>query len=612
MNGIASRAGRRAACLLLALALAAGLLCGCAAGRSRTPPTAQSMPEATAPQNPGSGTNEWFASFTRELFVNSLQANGLTLNYTLADPDAWGISRQIEEPLGVFSPEGWLEDQRAIREELDWLRGFDRDTLSPDQKLTWDVLEYYLMRQDEYGGMELHDDPLGSAYGVHTSLPVTLAEFRFGCAGDIELYLALLEDFPRCFDEVALFEEYRAKAGYFMGDEQLNALLAFCREDAGEAVGALLRESFAYRLAQLDWLEPDYAAAYTRRSEELIEGSVLAAYRQLADRLEPLRGSGPERPGLGQLPRAEEYFAWLLRDQVGIDCSYSEVSDRLTARMDELLEEMGELTALDPTLPDAYYAWTGPDMTPEEILADLRQKSAEEFPLPRQAECTVKEVIPALREYLSPAFYLVPPLDSPEQNVIYLNPAQLGSGAVLYTTLAHEGYPGHLCQSVLAAENGLDPVRSLLTWRGYSEGWASYVEFQYAYAWALPDNALLARYAAAADELGLLLMAQIDQKINAYHFANEKQIASVMSRYGFDPERAGEVIQLVVEAPGDYLCYAMGELEFLRLRQKAEEALGDGFDPVAFHTVLLEGGEMPFPLLEARLDAWLAAQQAAK
>lgn len=611
MNGIASRAGRRAVCLLLALALAAGLLCGCAAGRGRTPPAAQSMPEAAAPQSPGSGTNEWFASFTRELFVNSLQADGLTLNYTLADPDAWGISRQIEEPLGTYSPESWLEDQRAIRDELDWLRGFDRDTLSPDQKLTWDVLEYYLLRQDEYGGLELHGDLLGSAYGLHTSLPITLAEFRFGCEEDLELYLALLGDFPRCFDEVALFEEYRARAGYFMGDEQLDELLTFCREDAGEAVGALLRQSFADRLAQLDWLTAEDADAYTRRSEELIEGLVLAAYRQLADRLEPLRGSGPERPGLGQLPRAGDYYALLLRDLVGVDLDANAALERVSGRLDELYQLCETLLQQDPTLWDRYLAWTGPDMAPEEILAELRQKSAEEFPLPRQAQYQVKEVSPALQDYLSPAFYLVPPIDSPEENVIYINPAQLGAGASLYTTLAHEGYPGHLCQSVLAAEAGLDPVRSLLGCRGYSEGWASYVEFQYAYTWALPNDEPLARFAAAMDEQGLMLMARIDLAVNAFA-AGEEEVRGLLEQYGYNPDNAPRMIRLTAGDPCDYLCYALGELEFLRLRQKAGQALGGRFDPIAFHTVLLEGGEMPFPLLEARLDAWLAAQQAAE
>lgn len=607
---------QRALCLLLGLALALCLLAGC---NGSDPGSFDSPPAASSGEGGGRRTHKTqgdpvFAAFTREIFVSSVGSNGLTLNYSLVDPDAFNISRDIPDPLGYYSPETWLEDQQAVKEELNWLYGYDRESLSPAMQLTWDVLEYYLLRQDEYAGLELHTEPLGALTGEHINLPILLAEFRFSCEEDIELYLSMLEDFPRYFDELALFEEYRAKAGYFMGDEQLDELLTFCRTDAHAAVGGLLQQSLAARFAGLDWLDPDAAAEYTARSDTLIREAVLPAYAALADRLEPLRGTGPEKPGANWLPRAKDHFAFLMRDQVGLDLSADDAVDkvfkRITKRLDELLALTEQLLEEDPSLEDAYYAWTGPDMTPEEMLADLRQKSAAEFPLPLGAECVVREVSPALREYLSPAFYLTPPLDSPEQNVIYINPAQLGTGASLYTTLAHEGYPGHLCQSVLAAEAGLDPVRSLLTWRGYSEGWASYVEFQYAYRWALPDNEPLAQFASAMDEMSLMLMARIDLLINAVSTGNETAAARLMSQYGFDPGMAHEAVQLVAEDPGSYLCYALGELEFLRLRKRAEAALGDAFEPVAFHRVLLEGGELPFPLLEARLDAWLAEQAA--
>lgn len=617
---------RRALCLLLALALALCLLAGCSSSVSPDSQPAASSGSSSGGEAPASGGGRRthktqgdavFAAFTREIFVSSLGSNGLTLNYSLIDPDAFGISRDIPDPLGYYSPETWLEDQQAVREELDWLHGYDRESLSPDMQLTWDVLEYYLLRQNEYAGLELHTEPLGALTGEHTSLPILLAEFRFSCEEDIGLYLSMLEDFPRYFDELALFEEYRAKAGYFMGDEQLDELLQFCRADADAAVGGMLRQSLADRFAGLDWLSPADAAEYTAKSDALIREAVLPAYAALADRLEPLRGSGPDDPGAGKLPRAKDYFTFLMWDQVGLDLSTmpsrsaaDAVLDILTQRLDELLALTEQLLEEDPSLEDAYFDWTGPDMTPEEMLADLREKSAAEFPLPREAECVVREVSPALGEYLSPAFYLTPPLDSPEQNVIYINPAQLGSGASLYTTLAHEGYPGHLCQSVIAAEAGLDPVRSLLTWRGYSEGWASYVEFGYAYDWALPDNKPLAQYAAAIDEMSLMMMARIDLLINAVSVGNEKAAAVLLDQYGFNPDAAHEVVQLVAEDPGSYLCYALGEIEFLRLRDKAMKTLGSAFDPVEFHRVLLEGGELPFQLLEARLDAWLAEQAA--
>ena len=84
--------------------------------------------------------------------------------------------------------------------------------------------------------------------------------------------------------------------------------------------------------------------------------------------------------------------------------------------------------------------------------------------------------MPLLQEYLSPAFYLTPAIDGYLDNVIYINPAEHYQGLELYTTLAHEGYPGHLYQSVYFQSLSPDPLRSILGTGGYTEGWATYVE----------------------------------------------------------------------------------------------------------------------------------------
>ena len=102
------------------------------------------------------------------------------------------------------------------------------------------------------------------------------------------------------------------------------------------------------------------------------------------------------------------------------------------------------------------------------------------FPPHRRSLLSVKYVPDSLEDYLSPAFYLTPPLDDLTENVIYINRASTYTALDLYTTLAHEGYPGHLYQTVLSGKSISDPVRSLLNFGGYIEGWATYVEM-YAY-----------------------------------------------------------------------------------------------------------------------------------
>ena len=90
-------------------------------------------------------------------------------------------------------------------------------------------------------------------------------------------------------------------------------------------------------------------------------------------------------------------------------------------------------------------------------------------------------------------FYLTAPLDDRNQNVIYINPKAGYKGLELYSTLAHEGYPGHLYQTVYSSDCGIQPVRSLLNFGGYVEGWATYVEMQ-SFSYGCSDTDIAAIY----------------------------------------------------------------------------------------------------------------------
>ena len=85
---------------------------------------------------------------------------------------------------------------------------------------------------------------------------------------------------------------------------------------------------------------------------------------------------------------------------------------------------------------------------PDSMLDDLRSKITDTFPEIPDVDFQVKYVPESMQDYLSPAFYMIPAIDNLTENVIYINNGQTASGLNLYTTLAHEGYPGHLYQTV--------------------------------------------------------------------------------------------------------------------------------------------------------------------
>ena len=212
---------------------------------------------------------------------------------------------------------------------------------------------------------------------------------------------------------------------------------------------------------------------------------------------------------------------------------------------------------------------------------------------------------------MSPAFYLTPPIDDIQNNVIYINPKYVDEE--IYTTIAHEGYPGHLYQTVYTSSKNLPLVRSLFGYSGYTEGWATYVEYEYSYGYALDGadinlaNLLKLNMAAIMG-----LYAQIDMGIH-YDGWDLAKVEQYLEDFGVgDKEAAREIFETMVEEPSNYLSYFIGYLEFLNLREIAQKELGDKFSAKEFHDFLLTTGPAPFYIIEKYMNDWMQEQKTTK
>ena len=141
-----------------------------------------------------------------------------------------------------------------------------------------------------------------------------------------------------------------------------------------------------------------------------------------------------------------------------------------------------------------------------------------------------------MEDYSSPAYYLTPPIDDMERNIIYINGKNTPDNLTLYTTLAHEGYPGHLYQTVYSQlylnQNNASHIRYLLHYGGFVEGWAYYVEnLSYSYARdQVKDNAYASAYYEACRlnrNIHLCLYSLIDIAIH-YDGATQEQIQKIL------------------------------------------------------------------------------------
>ena len=207
-----------------------------------------------------------------------------------------------------------------------------------------------------------------------------------------------------------------------------------------------------------------------------------------------------------------------------------------------------------------------------------------------------------MEAYSSPAYYLTPPIDDLWHNTIYLNKPNITDDLTLYTTLAHEGYPGHLYQTVYSQnflnQQNASCIRSMLHYGGFVEGWAVYVEnLSYGYAAQLTKNEEAAAYIEACRlnrNLHLCLYSYMDIAIH-YDGATPEQIGRFLENLGLGQHTNVETIyEYLVEEPCNYLKYYLGYLEFLSLKQQAEELWGTDYSDYRFHKFVLETGPSDF------------------
>ena len=239
------------------------------------------------------------------------------------------------------------------------------------------------------------------------------------------------------------------------------------------------------------------------------------------------------------------------------------------------------------------------DTDPSSILSNLEAKLDGSFPELPAVNTKVKYVQKSMEEYLSPAFYMVPAIDNANQNVIYINQGRMTDDISLFTTLAHEGYPGHLYQNVYYANQDPDPIRCVLNYGGYTEGWATYSEMlSYYYTTLSKEHATLLQKNASII-LGLYALADMGIHYDGWTLL---ETISFFHTYGItDPTTIEDIYDLIIADPANYLKYYIGYVEFLELKKEAVEKWGENFTQKRFHKAVLDVGPSSFSIIKKEI-----------
>ena len=532
-----------------------------------------------------------FRTFTRSLFQTEVSANTISLHYTLRSPSDYGIA-DIPATYGNLSSDP-IAAKASVRNVLSSLQEFDPGTLSSENALTFKILDTYLKNASTGTDYLLYQEPLGSVSGIHTQLPVLLSEYSFYDTQDVETYLALLKETPSYFDSVIRFEQKKAASGFFMPDYQADSVLDTCQSFIDMGKENYLVSTFNERIASLDLLPENKKDSFQKENMKLVTEEIYPAYQNLITAIKSLKGKGMNEQGLSHFPYGKKYYEYLVRQTTGCNESISRL--RLMTRA-QILED---LSAMQKILFPADAALTQASVleqtSPDSMLDDLRSKITDTFPKIPDVDFQVKYVPESMQDYLSPAFYMIPAIDNLTENVIYINNGQTTSGLNLYTTLAHEGYPGHLYQTVYFSASEPDPIRSILDFGGYVEGWATYAEMMSYYLAPLPKTEASLLQKNNSVILGLYALADMGIHYDGWSVTDTVRF---FSDYGInDPNAVQSVYKLIIGSPANYLKYYIGYLKFYELKKEMADALGNQFSQKEFHRAVLDVGPAPFEIV---------------
>lgn len=535
-----------------------------------------------------------FSEFCTTLFREEMKSNTMNLHFTLKDPKAAGID-SYEITLGSLSGDSPHNQARQLKKLSEELKKYSHRSLKGKDRLTCRLLSDYISRQQNLAAYPYYDEPLTPSGGVTSQLPVLLAEYTFRNTRDIKDYLGLLSQMDTYFLGILDYEQKKADAGLFMSDEACLKVIEGCEVFTEHPDDNFLIDTFSNRLNAMDGLTDTQKNAYLKQHSKVLSDHVLPAYRQMIKGLTMLLGRGHNNWGLCNFPEGKAYYEAVVSADTGCDDSVEDLFSQIAkARREDLtfcqnlLEKNPKLASQSPK-PDAALK------EENAMLSRLQKEILTDFPAPPQTEVEICHVDPALSEYLAPAFYITAPIDDISHNRIYINDAKNDTDIYYFTTLAHEGYPGHLYQTICTSSYGAPEVLSLLNYPGYTEGWATYTEMQaFYYAGLDPDLASLLQHNQAAT---LSLYATADIGIHYFGWEKEKN-AAFWREYGVDnTATVKRITDLILEEPGNYLKYYVGYLKFRQMREQL--ALENkSFSVSAFHEAILRTGPSPFSVLE--------------
>lgn len=550
-------------------------------------------------------TQSDFDALIQQIFRDEVTSDSFTLNYTLKAKENYGITQE-KPTLGEYSLKEMKNSLVVSENRVATLETYDYEKLTKEQKLIYDTI-YLLSKQNlEAADFLEYTECLGPTTGIQTQLPVYFAEYSLRSKNDVDTYLELLNLVPAYFKEILSFEQMKAKKGIFMSETTAQAIIDQCNDFVSKTEQNYLITIFAGKLLSVADMTDTEKSTYEQKNKELVLNAVIPAYKNLAEGLKELIGSSKNQKGLCYLEKGKEYYSYLVKAKTGSDRSIKEIEHILDNKIEELKKKIAKVIS---DTPDVYYQAQKAEYTyntPQTAMEHLKKAIQKDFPaLDESIGYELKYVDASLEESMSPAFYLTPAIDDYKNNVIYINRNKRYDLSKAFTTIGHEGYPGHLYQTCYFQSQNPSPLRSMINVAGYTEGWGTYAElYGYDLAGLKKDVAKLLKENTL---ITLCLYAKADIGIH-YKGWDQKKLQRYLTDFGFSKSNMMAIYQSLLAEPASYMPYTIGYLEIDDLLNDAKKQLGRKFVLKDFHKFFLSLGPVPFTVAKDRMQGWIEMQ----
>lgn len=553
-----------------------------------------------------------FDEFIKNEFISEMENDYLSMHILLEHPEDFGVNpKDMKIQIGSkYSEEAFDEDRKELAETIKEFEAFDRDQLSDQQKDTYDCYRYMLDISEDASDEKF--DYLGSSFntmtGDHAQLPSLFADIVLRNEEDVKNVITLLKDvLPYMESNIAYTDKQLLENTMTINADEV---ISRCQEVVDAGMEGSTLTSMKKHVDEMD-LSASAKAKYKKELEEAYRTSFLPAYKKVINYMKKLDKGGNHTGGLATLDNGKEFYEILFRKATGSDDSVKNIKKRLEEEAQNAMLSAQNAVTSNPEALEAYMSNTTRTGYKDYkgILTYLETAYKKDFPDVGKFNYNIEPLASDLATSGIAAYFNIPAIDGTTPKEIRVNNTDKAAIDTIstFTTVAHEGIPGHMYQIQYAYNNLKNPWHLACTnFSGYTEGYATYVEL-YSVNYIDTDDAIK-QLTEAMTVYEHAIIALIDIGIH-YEGWSIDQLKQFCNEKGLDSSQAQGIYDQICYNPTSFLSYYVGYMEIADLKKEAQKELGDKFTDLGFHTALLESGSAPFSVVERHIDAYIEANK---